>query len=315
MNTVTEGRLKRPGSLEKNPRLSQWLRVESGGTVSVFSGKVEIGQGILTALAQIAAEELGIALDRIRMVAADTAMSPDEGVTSGSLSIQDSGAALRRACAHARVLLLERAAVRLGVSTKDLQVDDGSIRAAGRSTTFWECSDATLLDCEVDESAILRSPHQYRVVGKLASRLDLPGKIAGRPHFIQDMVLPGMLYGRTVRPSHGFSGINSLDEGKVRSMPGIAAIVRDGSFLGVLADREEVAISAQRALRQAASWRRTASLPNDVYAWLKERALDHRVISEKENGEAKSKAVRTFDASYTKPYISHASIGPSCAVA
>jgi CO/xanthine dehydrogenase Mo-binding subunit len=172
-----------------------------------------------------------------------------------------------------------------------------------------------LLDCEVDESAILRSPHQYRVVGKPASRLDLPGKIAGRPHFIQDMVLPGMLYGRAVRPSHGFTGINSLDEGKVRSMPGIAAVVRDGSFLGVLAGREEVAISAQQALRQAASWRRTESLPNDVHAWLKERALDHRVISEKENGEAKSKAVRTFDASYTKPYISHASIGPSCAVA
>jgi CO/xanthine dehydrogenase Mo-binding subunit len=315
MNTVAEGRLKRPGSFEKNPRLSQWLRVESDGTVSIFSGKVEIGQGILTALAQIAAEELGIALDRIRMVAADTAMSPDEGVTSGSLSIQDSGAALRRACAHARVLLLDRAAVRLGVSTKDLQVDDGSIQAAGRSTTFWECSDATLLDCEVDESAILRPPHQYRVVGKLAPRLDLPGKITGQPHFIQDMALPGMLYGRAVRPSHGFSGINSLDESKVQSMPGIAAIVRDGSFLGVLAEREEVAISAQRALRQAASWRKTDSLPNDIYAWLKDRALDHRVISEKEGGEAKSRAVRTFDASYTKPYISHASIGPSCAVA
>src|SRR6267154_2255925 len=123
MNTLAESRLKRQGSLEKNPRLSQWLRVHRDGTVSIYSGKVEIGQGILTALAQIAAEELGIALERIRMVAADTSVSPDEGVTSGSLSIQDSGAALRRACAHARALLLERAAERLGASVGDLKVE------------------------------------------------------------------------------------------------------------------------------------------------------------------------------------------------
>ncbi|HYS75925.1 MAG TPA: molybdopterin cofactor-binding domain-containing protein, partial [Burkholderiales bacterium] len=141
MNTVAESRLKRAGSLEKNPRLSQWLRVHRDGTVSIYSGKVEIGQGILTALAQIAAEELGITLERIHMVAADTAASPDEGVTSGSLSVQDSGVALRRACAHARALLLESAAARLGVSVRDLQVADGAVRAAGRSTSFWECSD------------------------------------------------------------------------------------------------------------------------------------------------------------------------------
>src|SRR5712672_3236763 len=130
MNTVAECRLRRPGSLEKNPKLAQWLRVHRDGTVSIFSGKVEIGQGISTALAQIAAEEFGITLERIRMVAPDTAVSPDEGVTSGSLSIQDSGDALRRACAQARALLLERAAARLGVSARDLQVADGAVRAA-----------------------------------------------------------------------------------------------------------------------------------------------------------------------------------------
>src|SRR5689334_24345900 len=119
MNTVADARLKRPGSLDKNPRLSRWVRLERDGTVSIFSGKVEVGQGILTALAQIAAEELGVALERIRMVSADTSVSPDEGVTSGSLSIQDSGAALRRACAQARALLLERAADRLGVAGGD----------------------------------------------------------------------------------------------------------------------------------------------------------------------------------------------------
>ncbi len=315
MNTVAESRLKRAGSLEKNPRLSQWLRVHRDGTVSIYSGKVEIGQGILTALAQIAAEELGITLERIHMVAADTAASPDEGVTSGSLSVQDSGVALRRACAHARALLLESAAARLGVSVRDLQVADGAVRAAGRSTSFWECSDDALFDCEVDETTVLRSPRDYRVVGKPAPRRDLPDKIAGRPRFIQDMTLPGMLYGRMVRPPHDFAGLISLDDSKLKSMPGLAAIVRDGGFVGVLAEREDVAISAQRALRLTASWREVDPLPRDVHAWLREHAAEHRVISEKENAGAKSRATRALRASYTKPYISHASISPSCAIA
>jgi len=315
LNTVAETRLKRPASLEKNPRLSQWLHVHRDGTVSIYSGKVEIGQGILTALAQIAAEELGIAVERIRMVPADTALSPDEGVTSGSLSIQDSGVALRRACAQARTLLLERATARLGVSGGDLRVEDGSVQAAGRSTSFWECADDALFDRDVEETAALRSPRDYRVVGKPAPRRDLPDKIAGRPRFIQDMALPGMLYGRVVRPPHNFAGLISLDDSKVKSMPGLAAIVRDGGFVGVLAEREDVAISAQRALRLAASWREADPLPRDVHTWLKEHAAEHRVISEKENADARSRATRALEASYTKPFLSHASIGPSCAIA
>ncbi|TMH44241.1 MAG: xanthine dehydrogenase family protein molybdopterin-binding subunit [Betaproteobacteria bacterium] len=315
MNTVAETRLTRPGSLEKNPRLSQWLRVHRDGTVSIYSGKVEIGQGILTALAQIAAEELGIAVERIRMVPADTAVSPDEGVTSGSLSIQDSGAALRRACAQARAVLLASAAARLAVSTRDVQVADGVVRAGGRSTSFWECADEALFDREIDDTAALRSPGDYRVVGKPMPRRDLPDKIAGQPRFIQDMALPGMLYGRIVRPPHNFAGLISLDDSKVKSMPGLAAIVRDGAFVGVLAEREDVAISVQRALRLAASWREADPPPRDVHAWLKEHAAEHRVISEKGNAGARSRATKTLEASFTKPYLSHASIGPSCAIA
>ena len=313
MNTVAETRLKRPASLEKNPRLSQWLHVHRDGTVSIYSGKVEIGQGILTALAQIAAEELGIAVERIRMVPADTALSPDEGVTSGSLSIQDSGVALRRACAQARTLLLERATARLGVSGGDLRVEDGSVQAAGRSTSFWECADDALFDRDVEETAALRSPRDYRVVGKPAPRRDLPDKIAGRPRFIQDMALPGMLYGRVVRPPHNFAGLISLDDSKVKSMPGLV-VFEDDVEVGS-AEREDVAISAQRALRLAASWREADPLPRDVHTWLKEHAAEHRVISEKENADARSRATRALEASYTKPFLSHASIGPSCAIA
>ena len=315
MNTVAESPLKRAGSLAENPRLARWLRVHRDGTVSVYSGKVEIGQGILTALAQIAAEELEIAPTRIRMVAAGTDASPDEGVTSGSLSIQDSGAALRRACAQARALLLERAAARLGVSTADLRVEDGAVQAIGHSTSFWECADDSLFDCEIDETLALKSPGAYRLVGKSAPRLDLPDKIAGRPRFIQDMAPPGMLYGRVVRPPHGFAALTSLDDGTVKAIPGVVAVVRDGAFVGVIAEREEVAISAQRALRRAASWKDADSLPQDIHAWLKAHAVEHRVISEKADAEAQSRATQTLEASYTKPYISHAPIGPSCAIA
>jgi CO/xanthine dehydrogenase Mo-binding subunit len=315
MNTVAESRLKRPGSLEKNPRLSQWVRLHRDGTVSIYSGKVELGQGILTALAQIAAEELGVAPERIRMVAADTSVSPDEGVTSGSLSIQDSGSALRRACAQARALLVERAASRLGVSPGDLRVEDGAVRALGRSVSFWECTDDALFDCEVDEAIAVSPPGDYRVVGKAAQRRDLPDKIAGRPRFIQDMALPRMLYGRVVRPSHSFAGLVALDESKVRSMQGLTAIVREGGFVGVLAEREDTAISAQQALRRAASWSDGGSLPQDIHSWLKEHAVEHRVVSQKEDAAAKSRAANTLEAVYSKPYISHASIGPSCAIA
>jgi CO/xanthine dehydrogenase Mo-binding subunit len=314
VNTVAD-RLKRPGSLEKNPRLSQWLRLERNGTVSVFSGKVEIGQGILTALAQIAAEELGVAPERIRMVAADTSLSPDEGVTSGSLSIQESGVALRRACAHARKLLLARASERLGVSVGDLRVEDGIVQAANRSVSLWECADPDLFDRDVEEEISTKSPHDYRFVGKSAPRLDLPDKIAGRPRFIQDLVLPGMLHGRVVRPQHGYSGLAALDEAKARTIPGVVAIVRDSGFVGVLAEREEAAIAARQVLRSAASWKEGGPLPHDIHTWLREKAVDHRVISEKSDADAKSRATRTVSASYSKPYISHASLGPSCALA
>jgi CO/xanthine dehydrogenase Mo-binding subunit len=316
VNTVVDARLRRTGSLEKNPRLSQWLRLERDGTVSVFTGKVEIGQGILTALAQIAADELGIAPERIRMVAADTSLSPNEGVTSGSLSIQDSGSALRRACAHARALLLERAAERLGVPVTVLQVEDGAVRAGARSTSYWECSDHALFNRDVEGSAsFLGLPGGRRVVGTSSPRRDLPDKIAGRPRFVQDMELPRMLHGRVIRPPHGFAGLDSLDDAKARSIPGVVAVVRDGGFVGVLAEREDAAIAAQRALRSAASWSEPPPLPRDIHTWLKENAVDHRVISEKSDAQARLREARTLAASYSKPYISHAPIGPSCALA
>ncbi|MGB8434739.1 MAG: molybdopterin cofactor-binding domain-containing protein, partial [Burkholderiales bacterium] len=243
------GDVKLPGSLQGNRRLSQWLRIAAAGTVTVTSGKVEIGQGILTALAQIAAEELDVNLGRIQLVPAATPASPNEGVTSGSLSIQDSGTALRYACAEARAIYLAEAAAELGVDVDSLKLDDGAISAPnGRRTSYWALADDALLDREATGSATPKSPRAYRIVGQSTARVDLPDKIFGVPRFIHDLSLPGMLYGQVVRPASRAARLLAVDDSAVRAMPGVVDVVRDGSFLGVLAEREEVAVKAAQAL-------------------------------------------------------------------
>src|SRR5688500_12977797 len=156
---------EKPAPLTDARRLSQRVHFERDGTVSIATGKVELGQGILTALAQIAAEELDVALEKIRIVPASTAHSPDEGVTSGSLSIQDGGKALRIACAELRALLLGRATKRLGVDLDQLVVENGTVRGAGRSVSYWELAD---VDGEIPGAAALKPANAYRVVGTSA---------------------------------------------------------------------------------------------------------------------------------------------------
>jgi len=187
-----------PRGMKDNPRLSQWLRFGRNGTVSVTSGKVELGQGILTALAQIAAEELDVAFERIRMVPAATPASPDEGVTSGSLSIQDSGSALRLACAEVRALLLECAARRLGVPVAELEVNDGRVRhASGPATDYWALADEGMFAREATGSAEPKPPARYRIVGTNVPRLDIPRKAAAQAGHIANpaIVVPGRSYG------------------------------------------------------------------------------------------------------------------------
>ncbi|MGC2520436.1 MAG: molybdopterin cofactor-binding domain-containing protein, partial [Burkholderiales bacterium] len=194
-------------------------------------------------------------------------------------------------------------------------VDDGNVRAGDRSTSYWECAEDALFERQIVATAALKSPRDYRTVGSKAPRLDLPDKIAGRPRFIQDMALPEMLFGRVVRPPHEFAGLASLDESKARSTPGLFAVVHDGGFVGVLAEREEAAIAAMHALRQSGVWKEALALPQDIHAWLRQHVAESRIISEKSDPAAGARASRTIEASYSKPYISHASIGPSCAVA
>jgi nicotinate dehydrogenase subunit B len=285
---------------------NQRIRFERDRTVWIVSGKVELGQGINTALAQIAAEELEVSMERVRVVPPSTAYSPDEGYTSGSMSIQEGGKGLRAACVEVRGMLLAHAAQLLGAPIDELAVDDGTIRAKnGNSVTYWECA------AEAGEAppagAGVKPSGGSKVVGKSAPRIDLPAKVAGKPAYLQDMTLPGMLFGRVVRPSRPFKSLQKLE---VQNLEGVT-LVRDGSFIGVLAEKEELAIAAAAKLRGKAQWEETP-VPQDFHAWLRNNVTE-RVITREVKGPARGST--TLKATYTKPFIAHATIGPSCAIA
>ena len=315
---LARGQDRLPGSLNGNRRLDAWLRVDPNGTVTIFTGKIELGQGIGTALSQIAADELDVDLKRLDVVHGDTARTPDEGQTAGSLSVEQSGTALRFACAEARGILLTAAAAKLGVPAADLSVRDGTIGASGGGrVTYWDLAGDADLGREATAKATPKPPSEHTWVGKSVRRRDIPKKFTGGAVYVQDVRLPGMVFGRVVRPPSPGAELASVDEARVRSLPGVVAVVRDGSFLAVAAAREEQAIRAREALKQSARWKETESLPpsgDALYRDLMARPAPAQTVIEK-TAPAAAAAVKTLDALYTRPYQCHGSIGPSCAVA
>ena len=302
-----------PGSLETNRNLSQWLDINRDGTVTMRPGKIEIGQGILTALRQIVAEELDVNLQRVNVVTAVTALSPNEGVTSGSQSIEQSGTAFRYAAAEARELLLARAGVKLGVSLEQLSVNDGVISSrSGGSVSYWEITDDNLLKREATGDAKPKSHMLHKIVGTGAPRIDIPRKVSGAPTYVHDMDPPGLLHARVSRPPSYQAELISVDLDEVRKMPGVVAVVRDGRFLGVVAEREEQALRAQRRLARNAQWREAPTLPEFNPRYLLKGTPKTEVISEKKGEPATG---REFHGEYTRQFLAHASLAPSCAVA
>jgi nicotinate dehydrogenase subunit B len=305
-----------PPGLARNSRLDRWVEIRRDGTVEVRTGKVEIGQGIVSALAQIAAEELDVDYGRIRMIPADTGRSPNEGVTAGSRSTMDGGGALRQACAEVRDAFLQAAARRLGAGVDELFVRDGTVhrKASNESATYWELTTEVDLSRDADGRAAPKRADQLTLVGKKLPRLDLPDKVAGAGVYVHDLELPGLLHGRVVRPPSYRATLEACDAKRVEAMPGVRAVVRDGRFLGVVAEREEQAVAAAAALARAAVWREAADLPDvdALPAFLRARPSKPKVLSEKGSQQTGEHAV---SASYSRPFLAHASIGPACAVA
>ncbi|TQK11764.1 molybdopterin cofactor-binding domain-containing protein [Herbaspirillum sp. SJZ107] len=306
---------KLPGSLEKEPWLDAWIRIDADNRITVFTGKAELGQGIKTALLQVAAEELLVAPGRITLVTADTARTPNEGYTAGSHSMQDSGTALRHAAAQVRQILGELAAKRFGIGAPAVTVRDGVFQAPdGRRASYGELLAGQQLHLRCNPAIPVRAPEGHTVAGKPLQRIDIPAKVTGGPAYVQDLRLPNMVHGRVVRPPTPGARLLDVDTAAVARLPGVLKVVRDGRFLAVIADGEYRAVKATAALAKATRWDTPATLPADTRPAPMVRAWPARPYPILERGVPGS-AGRTLAAMYSKPFQLHASIGPSCAVA
>jgi len=315
-------------SLDAHPELDDWIRFNPDRSVTVFSGKVELGQGIRTALAQIAADELDVALERIRLVTADTERSPDEGGTTGSRSLEASGAAIRIASAEARHHLLSLAFEQLNSLSDldELQVDDGVISdpRTGRRTDYWELLAGGRFNRRTSGAAPLKNPSAHKLVGSSARRLDLPSKVSGGASYVQDMKLPAMLQARVLRPPAYHARLVAFDRDSIAALPGVAAVIQDGQFIAIVAEREDQAENALTAARDAAVWAIDEDLPaaEDIYRDLQEKPAQSNLIVDGTAVEGvippirePADAERSVQATYRRPFQMHASLGPSAALA
>jgi nicotinate dehydrogenase subunit B len=305
-----------PGSLKETPLLDAWMRVESDSTITAFTGKAELGQGLRTALVQIVAEQLEVAPARVTLVTADTARTPNEGFTAGSHSMQDSGTALLNVAAQTRQLLLDAAAADMSVTADTLTIVDGVIQGpGGASRNYGELAAKLSMHVRAQPTSALKDPATYRVMGTAMPRLDIPAKVTGGAAFVQDMRPDGMLHARAVRqPSPGAELLN-VDVDAVGRMPGVVKVVRDGSYLAVVSTKEWQAIKAMRALAASATWKETATLPVQADAPGLIRSLPARDIPVLTWTNPAAPPAKRISARYTRPYQMHGSIGPSCALA
>jgi len=310
------GAPKLPGSLTRNPLLDAWIQVDADGKITAFTGKVELGQGIRTALLQIVAEELEVAFEQVSLVTADTSRTVDEGYTAGSHSVQDSGTALRNAAAQVREILISEGAHRLKVPADQLRAEAGAVIGPNAARiTYAELVSPNLLHVEAQPVSRLKDPSLFKIMDRPVRRVDIPPKVTGGQAYVQDMRLPGMLHARVVRaPSYG-ARLLRLDTGPIEKMTGVVKVIRDGNFLAVVAYREFQAVKAMRAVAREARWEETAALPrqSSLHDQLLALPSQDQVILDLH--DSAGQASKTLEATYTRPYLSHGSIGPSCAVA
>ena len=301
-----------PPGLRASPRLSDWVRLEAPQRVVASTGKVEIGQGILTALRLIVAEELDVDPERVTIETAHTGRTPNEGITAGSMSLETSGAALRQAAAWLRRLLLERAAAELGVDPERIAVENGVLTVPGinRPLDYWQL-DAVPADFEIREPTAEKNPAAYRWVGTgHAPRIDLPAKIAGEPAFVHD--LPCDLHARVVRPPSMHHRLDAIDA--TIETPG--HLVVNGSFVAVAHPDEYTASRLAERVRSAATWR-GGEVPTMTGALADHMRSNETAALPLDDGKPTQRPVRnlatTHHASYSRPFLMHGSLGPSAA--
>jgi nicotinate dehydrogenase subunit B len=295
-----------------------YLSVEPDGGVTVFAGKVDLGTGARAAIRQIVAEELGLSPGRIALIEGDTALTPDQGSTGGSTGIMVGGMQIRQAAATARARLLSLAAASLRRPVGDLETSDGSVvaRSGGEAVTFAALLGGAAFEMPVDKTAPLRNPDTYTIVGTSYPRPDIPAKLTGRHAYVQDHRIDGMLHARIVRPPAIGAHLKDVDASSIADIPG-ARLVRIRDFLALAAPREWDAVRALRELK--ATWSEGAPLPGSDNLFEAVRLTPvARVETLRSVGDARAaidRAERMIQATYSWPIQSHASMGPSCAVA
>jgi CO/xanthine dehydrogenase Mo-binding subunit len=300
-----------PQSLAANPLLSTWLTVRPDGLFDLRVGKVELGQGIVTALTQIAAQELGVGPGSVRPIATNTRHSPNEGITAGSLSVTFSGSAVRWACAEVRLLFQAAAGARTGLPADQLTVVDGRFAGPGGtpSVAYADLVDDVDLDVDAGQLDVSFLPV---LAGATMDRLDLPDKVFGRPRFIHDLTFEGMLHARVVRPPRMAAHLLDAPIDAVAELPGVRRVLREQDFLAVVADREGQADQAAKVLAAGATWSAGVELPDrtDLPKWLRDQPVETTEI--RSDGAEHAPTLR---ATYFKPFVAHGSIAPSCGIA
>ena len=304
-----------PLSIQNNRRLEKWLRFQPDRTLRLAVGKVELGQGNVTALAQIAAEELDVGLDRITVLAGDTQDAPDEGQTTGSQSIEVSGRSVRLVTAEFRSRVLDRLAQRLNCSPAEITVEDGAFHRGDAPTghDYWTFASDEDFARDIEGTATPKPPGAYRVVGQPIPRRDLPAKVTGAA-FIHDMVRPDMLHARILRQPVRGATLESLNEAAVRrAAGGDFRIVRVGNFVAFVG-ADETVVQRAAAAPLHATWQNVPGLTPDMQeaAWLVGQPSNDRVLYDETAPTTKGTVA---EASYSRPYVAHASMGPSCALA
>jgi CO/xanthine dehydrogenase Mo-binding subunit len=300
-------------------QVDSFLAVHKDGSVTMYTGKVDLGTGIRVALPQMVAEELDVALDKVKLIEGDTALTPDQGPTWGSLSIQVAGVQLRQAAATARKALVERAVQKLGMPSSDLAVKDGVVFVRAephRRVAYAELIGDQAFDLKVDKDAPLKNPKDHILVGQPVPRPDVPGKVTGTHTYMQDFRVPGMLHARVVRPPAMGATLQSVDESSVKGIKGVR-VVRQGSFLAVVAESEWAAVKGARQLK--ATWSKWEGLPEQSKLWEHVRntpvAKDDVAVNQGDPKAAMARAAKTIKATYDFAVHTHGSMGPSCAVA
>jgi len=307
-----------PPLLLDNPRLDQWVSFPEPGRVTVSTGRVEIGQGVLTAMLQIAAEELDVAPDRIRLQTGDTDLTPNEGYTAGSQSIQFGGVALRLACAEVRGLFLDHAAAAFGYARADLAMRDGRVTRGGAPTghDYWSLAAAIDLTRHASGRAAIKRASEHQVVGRSAPRVDLAAKVFGMPVFVHDMAKDGMVHARVVRQPRRGAKIAAVNEAAIRrAAKSPVEILRDGNFLAILG-ADETGVEAAAAVAPGhVSWDGVDPInpAQEEARWLLQQPSIDRVVGAPPAQPAPAATRR--EATYTRMHIAHASIAPSCAMA